>query len=148
VSRSVRPCVRVCVTKRLGFGALDGVRAPSPRLLYSVGDCSMIQLNDSESLVSVQQVFSDHRARALALHTNLVRSPCMGPNPYSGSERLGGGWDGPKSRKIDFCHIAQFWSSGSYRLARHVLRRPPASIAPPDRPEPFTAAAHSWICLK
>ena len=59
----VRSSVRPSVTKRLGFGALDGMRAPSPRLLYSVGDCSMIQLNDSESLVSVQQVFSDHRAR-------------------------------------------------------------------------------------
>ena len=55
---SVRPSVRPFVRKRLGFGALDGVRAPSPRLLYSVGDCSMIQLNDSETLVSVQQVFS------------------------------------------------------------------------------------------
>ena len=60
----VRPSVCASVTKRLGFGALDEVGAPSPRLLYSVGDCSMIQLKDSESLVSVLQVFSDHRAGA------------------------------------------------------------------------------------
>ena len=59
VRPSVRPFVRSSVTKRLGFGALDGVRAPSPRRLYSVGDCSMIQLNDSESLVSVLEGFSD-----------------------------------------------------------------------------------------
>ena len=58
-----RVFVRPSVRKRLGLGALDGVRAPSPRLLYSVGDCSMIQLNDSESLVSVLEGFSDHRAR-------------------------------------------------------------------------------------
>ena len=83
---SVRSFVRPSVPKRLGFGALDGVRAPSPRLLYSVGGCSIIQLNDSESLVSVLEGFSDHRARAPTGHTNLVRSPCMGPNPYSGSE--------------------------------------------------------------
>ena len=31
----------------------------------------MIQLNDSETLVSVQQVFSDHRARPPTGHTNL-----------------------------------------------------------------------------
>ena len=62
--------VRTSVTKRLNFRALVRVRAPSPRLLYSVGDWSMIQLNDSESLVSVQQVFSDHRARASWRHTN------------------------------------------------------------------------------
>ena len=68
---SVRVCVRVSVTKRLGFGALDGVGAPSPRLLYSVGDCSMIQLNDSESLVSVLEGFSDHRARAPTGQTNV-----------------------------------------------------------------------------
>ena len=73
---SVRPSVR---TKRLGFGALDGVRAPSPRPLYSVGDCSMIQLNDSESLVSVQQVFSDHRARAPTGQTRICySSPAWG----------------------------------------------------------------------
>ena len=59
-----RVCVRVCVRMSLDFRALDRVRAPSPRLLYSVGDCYMIQLNDSESLVSVLQVFLDHRARA------------------------------------------------------------------------------------
>ena len=70
----------------------------------------MIQLNDSESLVSVLEGFSDHRARALALHTNLVRFPAWGAGPVGG--------DVPKSRKVDFCHIAQFWSSGSYRLAR------------------------------
>ena len=60
----VRSSVRSSVAKRLVFRALDGVCRTSPRPLYSVGDCSMIQLNDSESLVSVQQVFSDHRARA------------------------------------------------------------------------------------
>ena len=68
---SVRPFVRSSVAKRLGFGALDGVRAPSPRLLYSVGDWHMIQLNDSESLVSVLEGFSDHRARAPTGHTNV-----------------------------------------------------------------------------
>ena len=85
----VRPSVRPSVTKRLGFGALDGVRAPSPRPLYSVGDCSMIQLNDSESLVSVLEGFSDHRARPPTGHTNLLLFPAWAPNPYSGSE-LGG----------------------------------------------------------
>ena len=80
-----RPCVRPSRVCGLNFRALDRVRAPSPRLLYSVGDCYMIQLNDSESLVSVLQVFLDHRARAPWRHTNLVLSPCMGPNPYSGS---------------------------------------------------------------
>ena len=66
-----RRFVRTSVTKRLGFGALDGVCRTSPRLLYSVGDCSMIQLNDSESLVSVLEGFSDHRASASWRHTNL-----------------------------------------------------------------------------
>ena len=85
-----RPSVRVSVTKRLGFGALDGVGAPSPGLLYPVGDWPMIQLNDSESLVSVQKVFSDHRARAATgQKPNLALSPCMGPNPFSGSGGLG-----------------------------------------------------------
>ena len=81
---SVRPSVRP--RKRLGFGALDGVRAPSPRLLYSVGDWSMIQLNDSESLVSVLEGFSDHRARAPWRHTNLLLSPAWAQthNPASG----------------------------------------------------------------
>ena len=55
---SVRPSVRVSVRMSLDFRPLDRVRAPSPRPLYSVGECYMIQLNDSESLVSVQQIFS------------------------------------------------------------------------------------------
>ena len=73
----------------------------------------MIQLNDSESLVSVPQVFSDHRARAPWRHTNLVRSPCMGQTHMVD---LGGGpggvaWvggEGRKSPKIDFRYIVPF----------------------------------------
>ena len=72
----------------------------------------MIQLNDSESLVSVQQVFSDHRARASWRHTNLLLFPAWGQT-HIVDLGLGGGWDEPKSRIVDFCHIAQFWSSGS-----------------------------------
>ena len=110
MSRSVRPCVRPCVRMSLDFRPLDRVRAPSPRLLYSVGDCYMIQLNDSESLVSGLQVFLDHRARAPWRHTNLVLSPCMGPNPYSGSwpgyEGLGVG-GGQKSKKIKKTNFAR-----------------------------------------
>ena len=100
----VRPCVRPSVRVSLDFRALARVRRPSPRPLYSVGDCYMIQLNDFESLVSGLQVFLDHRARAPLWHTNLVLSPCMGPNPYSGSwpgyEGLGWGGGGPKSKKV------------------------------------------------
>ena len=102
MSRSVRPCV--CVTKRLGFGALDGVCRTSPRLLYSVGDCSMIQLNDSESLVSVLEGFSDHRARASWRHTNLLLFSVCGQT-HKVDLGLGVGGYGPKSRKVDFCHI-------------------------------------------
>ena len=104
----VRPSVRPSVRKRLGFGALDGVRAPSPRLLYSVGDWSMIQLNDSESLVSVPQVFSDHRARPSWRHTNLVRSPCMGQTHIVDLGGGLGGGEGRKSPKIDFRYIVPF----------------------------------------
>ena len=145
MSRSVRPCVCVCVsvTKRLGFGALDGVCRTSPRLLYSVGDCSMIQLNDSESLVSVLEVFSDHRARPPTGHTNLVRFPCMGPNPCSGSERPpGGGW-AEKSKNL-------FLPYRSVLVLRVLQARPSRPTPPPgfpDRPEPFTTATHSWLWL-
>ena len=55
----------------------------------------MIQLNDSESLVSVLEGFSDHRARASWRHTNLLLFPAWAPNPYSGSERWAGGGGGP-----------------------------------------------------
>ena len=116
MSRSVRPSVRSfvrsSVPKRLGFGALDGVRARSPRPLYSVGDWSMIQLKDSESLVSVQQVFSDHRARTPWRHTNLLLFPAWAPNPYSGSERLGVGGMGRKVEKSIFAISLSLGSPG------------------------------------
>ena len=140
MSRSVRPSVRPFVTKRLGFGALDGVRAPSPRPLYSVGDWSMIQLNDSESLVSVQQVFSDHRARPPTGHTNLVRFPCMGPNPYSGSERPpgGGGGMGRKVEKSIFAISLSFGSPG-------LTGSPVTSYAAPRLlSHPLTVQNHLW----
>ncbi len=126
MSRSVHPFV----TKRLGFDALDGVRAPSPQLLYSVGGWPMIQLNDSESLVSVQQVFSDHRARAPTGHTNLVRSPCMGPNPYSGWRSGGLGVDKNlrKVKKsifaISFCFDPT--SLGESPATSYAASRPPS----------------------
>ena len=72
----------------------------------------MIQLNDSESLVSVQQVFSDHRARTRALHTNLVRFPAWAPNPYSGSESWGVGGMGRKVEKSIFAISLSFGPPG------------------------------------
>ena len=90
----------------------------------------MIQLNDSESLVSVLEGFSDHRARALALHTNLVRFPCMGPNPYSGSEGGGwvdgglGGWGWAEKSKKRFLQYR-------FVLILRVLGSPPPRPTPP-----------------
>ena len=72
----------------------------------------MIQLNDSESLVSVQQVFSDHRARAPTGHTNLVRFPAWAPNPYSGSESWGVGGMGRKVEKSIFAISLSFGPPG------------------------------------
>ena len=137
MSRSVRPFVRPFVPKRLGFGALDGVRAPSPRPLYSVGDWSMIQLNDSESLVSVLEGFSDHRARPPTGHTNLVRSPCMGPNPYSGSGSWGVGGMGRKVEKSIFAISLSFGPPG-------LIDSPGTSYAAPRLlSHPLTVQNHS-----
>ena len=62
--------------------------------------------------MSVQQVFSDHRARPPTGHTNLVRSPCMGPNPYSGSESWGVGGMGRKVEKSIFAISLSFGPPG------------------------------------
>ena len=83
----------------------------------------MIQLNDSESLVSVLEGFSDHRARAPTGHTNLLLFSVCGQT-HKVDLGLGGGWvwaEKSKSRFLPYRSV----------LVLRVLQTRPARPTPP-----------------